>query len=297
MIVVAGGTGRLGRLVVASLLADGHAVRVLARGLVPDPGLVEQGAALVTADVRDTSSLAAAVAGADAVVSAVQGLAGKGRVTPGAVDRDGNAHLVDAAAAAGADMVLLSIVGAGHDHPMGLFRMKAAAEDRLTARGLAWTVVRATAFAELHLELLRGTAGRSGRPLVLGRGQNPINFVSVADVAAVVCRAATDAETRNRVVEVGGPANLTMTELAAVAQRQLGTQDKRPRHLPRAVLRAVAGAGRVTPSQPTRLAANALLMDTADLTFDAPSLLPFDIGRPGTDVRTLELDGAAPTSR
>ena len=29
-------------------------------------------------------------------------------------------------------------------------------------------------------------AGRSGRPLVFGKGDNPINFVSVIDVAAVV---------------------------------------------------------------------------------------------------------------
>ena len=43
--------------------------------------------------------------------------------------------------------------------------------------------MRATAFAELWIDVLGKTAARSGRPVVFGRGDNPINFVSVADVA------------------------------------------------------------------------------------------------------------------
>ncbi len=63
-------------------------------------------------DVRDPATLDAAVDGAEVVVSAVHGFAGPGRVTPASVDRAGNAHLVDAARRAGADVVLLSVVGA-----------------------------------------------------------------------------------------------------------------------------------------------------------------------------------------
>jgi hypothetical protein len=60
------------------------------------------------------------VAGVRVVVSAIHGFAGPGRVTPASVDRDGNANLVAAAKAAGADVVLMSVVGAAPDHAMEL---------------------------------------------------------------------------------------------------------------------------------------------------------------------------------
>src|SRR3954468_5410474 len=46
------------------------------------------------------------------------------------------------------------------------------------------------------------TAGGAGRPLIFGRGHNPIAFASVAQVAEVVDRALADPAYRGRVVEV-----------------------------------------------------------------------------------------------
>ena len=132
---------------------------------------------VVTGDVRDRDSLGRATAGVEVVVSAVHGFAGPGGTSPATVDRDGNANLTDAAEAAGADLVLMSTVGAAADSPMELFRMKYAAEQYACASGVPTTVVRATAFVELWIDLLEQTARRSGRPLVFGHGDNPINFV------------------------------------------------------------------------------------------------------------------------
>ena len=55
----------------------------------------------------------------------------------------------------------------------------------------------------------------SGRPVIFGRGANPINFVSVSDVAALVERAVVDPSTRGATFEIGGPQNLSFNELAA----------------------------------------------------------------------------------
>jgi NADH dehydrogenase len=41
--------------------------------------------------------------------------------------------------------------------------------------------------------------------LVFGRGDNPVNFVSVKDVAALVDHVVTDTSTRGSVYEIGGP--------------------------------------------------------------------------------------------
>ena len=291
MILVAGGTGRLGRLVVAGLAARGERVRVLTRDAVragpPSAPLVE----VVQGDVRDPSTLPPALAGVRVVVSAVHGLVGPGRVTPASVDRDGNANLVAAARAVGAEMVMMSVVGAAPNHSMELFRMKAIAEINLCASGVPWTVVRANAFLELYEELLRRSAGKSNRPLVFGRGENPINFVSVTEVADVVVRAALDPSMRGQTVEVVGPRNLTLNELAAQCQRQAGQRQvgqrqvgqrqvgqgqdgqlqdggvgKAPRHVPRPVLRGLAASRFVVQSGPARLAHAALIMDTTDMT-------------------------------
>ena len=185
MIVVAGGSGRLGTRVVKRLAARDLRVRVLTRDPARARHLSDCVAEIVTCDVRSRASVQAALRGATTVVSAVHGFAGPGRVSPQSVDRDGNANLVDAAADVGADVVLLSVVGASADNPMELFRAKYAAEQHLRASGVAWTIVRATAFVELWAEIMK-------KPIVFGRGENPINFVSVDDVAAVVERAVTD---------------------------------------------------------------------------------------------------------
>jgi len=270
MILVAGGTGRLGRLVVKQLVDEGRSVRVLTRNPSTATNLVDSGVELITGDVRDPSSLGAALSGVSTIVSAVQGLAGSGGVTPESVDRDGNRNLIDSAASAAppVHVVLVSIVGASPDHPMELYRMKWAAEEHLRASGLAWTIVRANAFVDMWIELLRQSAGKSGRPQVFGRGDNPINFVWVQDVANAVVRAAADPELRGRVIEVGGPGNLTLNELARLVQGSIGSTGAL-RHVPRTGLRAMGAIAR--PFNPTmaRLARSSLAMDTCDLTFDA----------------------------
>ena len=137
-------------------------------------------------DLRDRTSVAAAVDGATTVVAAAHGFVGPRGISPATVDRDGNIRLIEAARAVGAHVVLLSVVGASPDSPMELFRMKYAAEQHLFAGDASSTIVRATAFTELWIRIMRETAARGGRPLVFGRGRSLVNFVSVADVAALV---------------------------------------------------------------------------------------------------------------
>jgi len=267
LVLVAGGTGRLGTLVVPALTARGVNVRVLTRDLHRATHLAGAHVEPVLGYVRDPAAVAAAMDGVDVVVSAVHGFAGPGGVTPASVDRDGNINLIEAARAAGAEVVLMSVVGAAPDSRLELFRMKHAAETALTASGVPATVVRATAFLELWIELLRRTAGRSNRPLVFGRGKNPINFVSVRDVAALVTHVVGDPATRGQTLQIGGPDTLTLDQLAGMVATD-GDSVGRPRHVPRAALRVMAATvGRVRPEL-RRQASAALAMDRDDMTFD-----------------------------
>lgn len=264
MITVVGGTGRLGRLVSARLVADGRAVRVVGRRAPTTP---VAGAEFVAADVRDPSTLAEAVAGSQVVVSAMHGMDPGAGESPASVDRDGNRHLMAAARGARADVVLVSIVGARADHPIELFRMKAAAEAALreeaATHGTAWTIVRATAFADMWLDLFRSTAGSSGIPKVMGPGRNAMNFVAVDDVAVAVARAATDTALRGCVIEVAGE-DLSETDLAALVT----APGRRPAHIPTGVVWAVGNVLRPFRPSLARLARQGLVMERTPMHAD-----------------------------
>ena len=155
--------------------------------------------------------------------------------------------------------------------------------------------MRATAFLELWIDVLTKTAARSGRPVVFGRGNNPINFVSVTDVAALVEHAVTDPATRGRILEIGGPANLTFNQLAAAIQAAAG-RTATPRHVPPPMLRLMASTlGRVKPEL-GRQARAALVMDRVDLTHDATSIHQAYPGLPSTPLSTcLQSKHGTPT--
>jgi NADH dehydrogenase len=261
MIAVIGGTGRLGRLVSARLVEAGERVRVVARST---PSAPVPGTDFVAADLRDPSTLAPALNGADTVVAAAHGMDPANGESPAEVDRDGNIALIEAARTRDADVVLVSVVDASGHHPLELHRMKWAAEQHLRSSGVGWTIVRASAIAEMWMEMFDQSAKAGKGPQVFGDGDNPVNFVSVEDVAVAVARAATDPALRGQVVEVGGPDNLTLNELARMVSPSVA-----PRHLPRLALHVMGQAARPVRPSLARLARMSLAMDRADLRFDA----------------------------
>ena len=264
MITVVGGTGRLGRLVTTRLLAEGLPVRVVARSAPVTP---VTGAQFVAADVRDPASLPGALTGSRVVVAAMHGMDPAAGESPSSVDRDGNRNLVRAAREAGANIVLVSIIGARDDHPIELFRMKAAAEAALreeaAAYGIGWTIVRAAAFADMWLDLFRSTGGRSGIPRVMGPGRNAVNFVAVDDVAVAVARAATDPSLHGRVIEVAGE-DLSETALATLVT----APGKRPAHIPTPVVWMVGNALRPFRPSLARVARQTLVMERVPMRAD-----------------------------
>src|SRR5579859_1716299 len=136
MILVAGGSGRLGREVVPRLLARGEQVRVLTRNPTTARSGLPPQAELVAGDLR--SPLGGACEGIDVVVAAATGF-GPGGAGSRSVDENGTVNLVRSAEAAGVRrFVLVSMHGASADHPMELMRCKFAAEQALRGTRLDW---------------------------------------------------------------------------------------------------------------------------------------------------------------
>jgi NADH dehydrogenase len=277
MIVIAGGSGQLGRLLVKDQLARGETVRVVVRDRVKAKEILGPDVEVMSADVLHADEVREAVQGASVVVSALHGFLGGRGAGPAEVDRLGNRHLTEAARAEGADVVMVSILGGAADSPVDLFREKFAAEQELQGNDVAWTIVRAGPFIETWLGVLAQTAGKSGRPVVFGRGEQPIPFVSVVDVASVVVEAISRPDLRGQVLEVAGPAK-TMNEVALALQ----AHEERSggiRHLPRPLLRAMSVLARPFSPSFARQNAAALAMDTVPLPGSIESVSPIGSAR------------------
>ena len=150
------------------------------------------------------------------------------------------ARAVAAAATRNAcSIVLVSAVGAAPDAAQPLARTKWAAEQIVTESGVPWTIVRSASFAQTWAMILTLSAGRSGRPSLIGPGAAIHRFVDVRDVAEVVARGATDDALRGRILEVCGPAGLTASQLARMVQ-MANSWHGDPRHLPVLVARIIA---------------------------------------------------------
>lgn len=78
MILIAGGTGTLGRRVVQLLTARKLAVRILTRDPARAAELVGPGIEVAAGDVRDPGAVARAMVGVRTTISAIQGFSGTG---------------------------------------------------------------------------------------------------------------------------------------------------------------------------------------------------------------------------
>ncbi|TDE99034.1 SDR family oxidoreductase [Occultella glacieicola] len=139
-ILVTGGTGTLGRLVLARLRAAGRDTRVLSRRPHDDG----PGARYVVGDVATGAGLDAAFDGVDTVLHLAggpKGDAAAARVVADHARRAGVGHLV-----------AISVVGAGAV-PLGYFREKDGLERAIAAAGVPWTVLRAAQFHDFVLIL------------------------------------------------------------------------------------------------------------------------------------------------
>ncbi len=268
MILIVGASGRLGSVVAARLLAQGKAVRAMTRNPLNLAHLKQQGAEVVSGDLRNPASLINACRGVEQVLAAAHALTGSGDNNPHTVDDAGNRQLIDAAKTAGVKhFVFVSVQGASPDSPLEFFRIKYRTEEYLRASGLSFTILRPSAFMDLWAQLVGQPIVEQGKTTIFGCGTNPINFVAVEDVARFVRIALEDSRARNRVIEVGGPGNLTLNQVAEVFERASGRQAKK-RHIPLPMMRVMAILMQPIHPALSRQIRAGIYMDTANLRYD-----------------------------
>src|SRR5262245_49651848 len=225
-VTVLGGTGFLGRRLVQHLAAEGATVRVAVRH--PSPARSALRAAgldqitVLSADVRDQASVAAAVAGVDAVVNAVSAYVEKGGVTFEAVHVQGAESVAREAAAAGvARFVLISGIGADPESRSAYIRTRGRGELMVRQAFPGATIVRPGAMFGPGDALFGTVAGlaRLLPALPLIGGTTRLQPVFVEDVAEAIANVLSDPGTVGRTYELAGPGVYTLRELVEMTLR------------------------------------------------------------------------------
>jgi uncharacterized protein YbjT (DUF2867 family) len=228
-ILVTGGTGTLGRAVVAELTAAGLPVRVLSRRPGPDR---------VVADLVTSPALSDALSDVDTIVHLATTLRGGRDVTA-------TRNLV-AAATGVRHLVFVSIVGVDRV-PLGYYEGKLAAEELVST--VPHTILRATQFHDLVHTMLAGAAKVPPLMPVPALRAQPVD---VRDVAVQLAELA-QGPPRGRAPDFGGPEVHSLTELAAEYLRATGRRRKQlPIRLPGKAFRGYREGGHLAaPGSPT----------------------------------------------
>ncbi len=259
-----GATGTIGRATVRALVQRGHDVVCLVRpravpgaasGQLAHDSLQQQlpGAVLREADVHDAVSLARdGFAGerCDALVSCMASRTGAPQ-DAWAVDHRAHVQALAAARAAGVQQVVLLSAICVQKPLLAFQHAKLAFEKALIGSGVAYSIVRPTAF----FKSLSGQVERvkRGKPFLLfGDGTlTACKPISNDDLADYLASCLDDTSMRNRVLPIGGPGD-------AITPRQQGEHlfallGRPPRFkqvpvaLMDAVIKVLGAAGRVLP--------------------------------------------------
>lgn len=236
-ILIVGGTGVLGRALVERLRRDDRRLTVMSRFPEKHRQLASTGTELVRGDLTEPQSLAQACRGKSVVIAAAHSMIGRGRYASARVDGKGMTALMDVASQEGVKhLIFLSVIGARPDHPIDFWRTKWKAEQHLISSGLPYTIIRCAAFMEWHVyEFIGKQVLANGKVFIPGSGENPISFVSVRDVAALIDICVDSPSLRSRTIVIAGPEHATRNEIA----RMYGERAHRQvviRHISRPVL-------------------------------------------------------------
>jgi uncharacterized protein YbjT (DUF2867 family) len=219
MFVVAGVTGKTGRVVAETLLAHRKPVRVLLRDPAKAAPWTSKGAQVAVGSF-EAGGLARALAGAsgayvlvppqyaaDDVIAAQRPVAD---AIAKAVRESGLPHVV-----------LLSSMGAQHAEGTGPVRSLHYAEDAVGRAAKTITILRAAYFLENWVPVL-GEAKAKGVLLSFLKPGQSLPMVATQDIGRAAADALLDPAPARRVIELVGPAEWTPEEIADALAAKLG---------------------------------------------------------------------------
>jgi uncharacterized protein YbjT (DUF2867 family) len=209
-IVLAGGTGTVGREIVSGLIARGFAPRVLSREPENARRLFGASVDVVPGDLMHPASLTDVLRGVEvAYVATAPG--------PELAVQEGN--FVEAARAAKVRRVI-KLSGYGVDQAIDtIHRCHATSEERLKSSGLGYVILQPVMFMT---NLLWEAASIKKGTIASTFGDGRMSFIDPRDVAEIALLALTSSSQEDAVWGFGGPEALSYDDVAATFSRVLG---------------------------------------------------------------------------
>ncbi len=238
MILIAGATGVVGGLVAQTLARGGTEVRGLVRKTsdkVKRDALSAAKVNLFEGDLKNAASLAAACKGVTTVISTVSTtISRQPDDSIEAVDHAGQVELVNAAKVAGVQhFILVSFPETQWDYP--LQRAKRAVEKQMIDSKMAYTILRPTMFTEVWLGPALGFDFANKKARIYGSGNTKHPWISVEEVVFTTVDSVQNAKARNRVLDLGGPDELSQREVVKIFE-ELGKAPFQLEEVPEAAL-------------------------------------------------------------
>ena len=275
LVTVFGGSGFLGRSVVRALCKRDYRIRVAVRrpelaGHLQPLGRVGQIHA-VQANLRYPASVEAALRDSHVAINLVGVLTEGGAQTFDAVQARGAETVAKAAAAAGAQLVHVSAIGADAQSPSRYARAKAAGEAAVLAAVPSATIFRPSVIFGPEDQFTNRFAAmaRMFPVLPLIGGETKMQPVYVGDVATAIADAVDGKAKPGATYELGGPEVLTMRE---IIETILEITDRERLLIPlsfglarfkAAFLQFAPGALKLTPDQVTLLERDNVVSEAA----------------------------------
>jgi uncharacterized protein YbjT (DUF2867 family) len=226
MFVITGVTGHTGSVAASTLLAAGKPVRVVVRDAAKGEPWKAKGAEVAIAELGDRKAFARALQGATGAYILLPPFAWNATGIPAE-----RAALNEALAGAVADakpghVVLLSSVGADQPAGTGPVQYLHKLENALTATGVPSTFLRAGFFMENWGSMLGGAI--EGGALYYGLAPDiAVPQVATEDIGKQAAKLLVEGAPKGtRVVQLSGPADLTLGDTAAVISKIAGKEVK-----------------------------------------------------------------------
>jgi len=228
MIFVTGGTGFIGQALIRHLVEEGHQVRLLVRPSQKTPKLpIGIPVEVAVTSLGDERGLRAAMVGVD-IVFHLAGVERRG-VSEDLLETDiqGTRSVIRAAVDAGVERFFFtSHLGADRASAFPVLKSKAIAEEHIRRSGLDYTILRTAIVFGPNDGFTTGLAQLAyGLPFIFltpGDGQTLIQPLWVEDLATCLTWALDDEQTRNRIIEIGGPEFLTLQQIVSTVMSRIG---------------------------------------------------------------------------
>lgn len=257
-VTVFGGSGFVGRAIVRALAQEGYLVRVACRRIelaerVKTAGDVGQ-VTIMRANLRMPQSVAAAIAGSQAVINAAGIPFERSRQRYRGVHVEGARAIAEAARAAGVQR-LVHVSGLGTESRSSKNRFilsKVEAEDAIIGAFESATILRPSVVFgpdDVIFNRLAKIAAQAPFVPVVGNGRAKVQPVFAGDVGAAAAAVLARPDTAKSVFELGGPKVYTYREIAALTLREIG-RDKRIIGVPAGLMKIAGWFAEFLPVPP-----------------------------------------------